>query len=449
MAFAYPHGHVFYRRERYPHLMIAYGEGVYLYDIEGKRYLDASGGAIVANIGHGVREVTEAMAQQAAAVAYIHPTVFTSQALEEFAATLADLVPVADPRLYFTCSGSEAIETAIKFARQAQLARGEKSRYLTISRWGSYHGTTLGALSVTGKPSMRKPYQPMLSNAPMIPPPYCYRCQWDESYPTCGLRCADALELEIKRAGKENVAAFLAESVSGATLGAVVPPPEYWPRLREICDRYGLLLIADEVMSGFGRTGRWFALEHWGVSCDVMTMGKGAAGGFFPFSPTAIARRWVDTLLDGAGAFVHGGTFSHHPVGAAAGVATIAYIKRHDLVAAAARQGELLGRRLSEVVGTLPCVGDIRGIGLLWGIEFVADRATKAPFPPAVHFSQRVADASLALGLVVYPGSGCADGVAGDILTLGPPFIIDDGQIDELVSLLHEAILQVIEGLQS
>jgi adenosylmethionine-8-amino-7-oxononanoate aminotransferase len=421
--------------------MIERGEGVYLYDAEGHRYLDASGGAIVANIGHGVREVVEAMADQAARVAYIHPTMFTSQPLETYAQALAEIVPLSDAQFYFLCSGSEAVETAVKLARQAQLVRGEAERHLVIGRWGSYHGTTLGALAVTGKPAMRNVFMPLLRDMPHIPPPYCYRCPFGLTHPMCELRCAEALEIEIRRVGAGNVAAFIAEPVGGATLGAVMPPPEYWPRIRRICDKYGLLLIADEVMTGFGRTGRWFAIEHWDVVPDVITMGKGTTGGYFPLSITAVRGEWVEAIM-AQGDFIHGGTFSHHAVGAAVGLATLHYLQKHELITAVARKGELLGAKLQSGLGELPCVGDIRGIGLMWGVEFVADRATKTPFPPERHFAQRIADTAFEQGLILYPGHGSVDGVAGDHVMIAPPFVITEDQMDELVALLAKAVKQ-------
>ena len=454
-SYAHPAGHVFYRRATFPHPMAERGEGVYLYDTQGRRYLDASGGALVVNIGHGVREVAQAIGEQATRMAYAHPTMFTSRPVEDYALALAEVVPVPDPRFFFLSSGSEAVETAIKLARQVHVERGQSSRYLTISRWRSYHGTTLGALAVAGKPKMRQVFQPLLPQTPHIPPPYCYRCPFGLDYPACGVRCADALEVEIKRVGVENVAAFIAESVSGATLGAAVPPPEYWPRIRQICDEYGLLLIADEVMAGFGRAGRWFAIQHWDVEPDLMAMGKGTTGGYFPLSVTAVRGEWADAIVGGSGDFVHGGTFSHHAVGAAAGLATLRYMQAHDLVGAAAQKEQVLGQKLRAGLDDLPCVGDVRGIGLMWGVEFVAGRASKTPFPPVVHFAQRVADKALervslrfplqGRGLIVYPSTGCADGVAGDLVMLGPPLIITEDQMDEAVTLLRQAIEVVAE----
>ncbi len=438
--YAHPFGHVLYRRAGHPRPMVEQADGVYLYDTEGRRYLDASGGAIVVNVGHGVREIADAMAQQATQMAYAHPTMFTSRPMEAYAEALAAVTPLPDVRFFPLSSGSEAVETAIKVARQAQMERGRGSRYLTISRWQSYHGTTLGALAVTGKPKMRRPFKPLLLETPHIPPPYCYRCPYDLTHPACAVRCADALADEIERVGERNVSAFIAESVSGATLGAVVPPPEYWPRIREICDAHGVLLIVDEVMAGFGRTGRWFGFEHWDIVPDVVTMGKGTTGGYFPLSVTAVTGEWVDGIIDGSGDFVHGGTFSHHAVGAAAALATLRYIRDNDLVPAAEEKGQLLGQKLSAAFEDVECIGDVRGIGLMWGIEFVADRDAKTPFPHERHVARRVADAALERGLIVYPSGGCVDGTAGDHVMLGPPLIITDDEMDEMITLLRQAI---------
>jgi adenosylmethionine-8-amino-7-oxononanoate aminotransferase len=250
--------HVFYRRAGHRHPVATHGQGIYLWDADGRRYMDASGGPLVVNLGHGVTEVAEAMAAQAAQVAYIHGTLFTSTALEEYSRELSDRVPLPSPRFYYLTSGSEAVEAAIKFARQLQVARGELRRELVVSRWGSYHGATMGALAVSGKPKMRNLFAPLFQDQPHIPPPYCYRCPFDATYPACDLACARALEDEVLHQGPDRVAAFLAEPVGGATQGAVVPLEGYWPLVRQICDRYGLLLIADEVLTGFGRTGQWF-----------------------------------------------------------------------------------------------------------------------------------------------------------------------------------------------
>lgn len=445
--YGYPNGHIFYRRIKHDHAMISHGEGIYLYDIDGKRYLDASGGALVTNIGHGVSQVAEAITAQISTVAMVHPTQFTSQPLEDYAAALAEVCPLPDPRFYFLSTGSEAVETALKLARQIQIERGEAGRHITISRWLSYHGVTLGALSVTGKVKMRQHYLPMLHDVPHIPPVYCYRCPFDHSYPACDLRCADSLEEEIRRTGAENVAAFIAEPFSGATLGATIPPDGYWQRIREICDRYGILLIADEVMTGMGRTGKWFAVEHFNITPDIITIAKGTSAGYFPFSAAAVRGEHADLIVQNGHDFVHGGTFSHHPVAAAGALATLQYLQQNDLVAAVARKGHILGAKLRHALGSLPIVGDIRGIGMMWGIEFVQERASREPYPPDLAVVQRIADEAFRRGLVVYPISGCVDGISGDHIMLGPPFIIEETHMDELCTILRAAIESVAQAL--
>ncbi len=441
--YVHPHGHVFYRRMGHPHPMIQRGEGIYLYDTEGNRYMDGSGGAIVANIGHGVESVAQAMAEQASQAAYIHATMFTSEAVEKYSAALAEIVPVPKARFYFLSSGSEVIEAAIKLARQIQYERGKTSRYLPISRWQSYHGLSLGALAVAGKTKMRSLFRPMFVDFPHIPPPYCYRCPYGLEHPQCDLHCATALADEIKKQGPETISAFVAEPISGATLGAVVPPPGYWPRIREICDKYEILLIADEVMTGMGRTGKWFAMEHWDVEPDILVMGKGTVGGYFPLGIVAIRGDLVDLIAAGTGDFVHGGTYSHHAVGAAAGLATLQHIQRNKLVQDMPQRGRSLERALRTHLGDLEYVGDIRGKGLMWGVELVANRDTKKAFDPNIHFAQQVTDEAFRRGLIIYPGSGCVDGIAGDLIMIGPPFSIGDDEIDEMILIFKNSILHV------
>lgn len=442
--YRHPQGHVFYRRMDHPRPMIARGEGVYLFDTDGRRYIDASGGPVLINIGHGVDEVVDAITEQARQVAYVHATMFTSQPIEDYSAALAEVVPLPESRFFYLCSGSEATETAIKFARQVQVDRGEAGRYLVISRWRSYHGTTLGALAVSGRPGLRSLYLPLMHDMPHIPPPYCYRCPFGLEHPACGIACAAALEDQIKILGADTVAAFIAEPISGASLAAVVPPAEYWPLIREICDRYGLLLIDDEVMTCLGRAGRWFAIETWDVTPDVIIMAKGAAGGYWPVSITAVKGEHVEIIRRGRGDFAHGGTFSHHALAAAAGLATLRYIQAHDLVAASASKGELLKAKLQAALGDHLHVGDIRGQGLMLGLEFVADRGTKAPFPPKARLARRLGDAAFERGLILYPGQGTVDGVSGDHVMIAPPFIITDEQMDEIVAILVEALSAVL-----
>lgn len=413
------------------------GEGVYLFDDEGRQYLDASGGPLVVNVGHGRAEVIEAMAKQASAVGYVHGMMFTTEVIEEYAARLAGWVPLRRARFYFLSSGSEVIEASLKLARQIQLARGEASRHVVISRRQSYHGMTLGALSVSGRDGLRSPYVEMMAPATHIDPPYPYR---DERG---GPEMASLLEEKILAVGPERVAAFLAEPISGASLGAVVPDDEYWPRVREVCDRYGVLLIADEVLVGFGRTGRRWAIERWGVRPDLLVASKGTAGGYFPLGFVAAEHDDVEQLRLTLGDFNHGGTFSHHAIGAAAGLATLEVLEREKLVSRAAQMGQRLHHRLQESLSGHPHVGEIRGDGLFWGIELVADRGSKTPFEPTSQVAPRVHEAAFAEGLIVYYSQGCADGRCGDVVMVGPPFVLDEAHLEEITTKLTHAIAQV------
>ncbi len=443
----HPEGHVFYRRMGHDYPTIVRGEGVYLYDDEGRRYIDASGGPLVVNVGHGVASIAQAMAAQAEQVAYVHGSLFTTAPLEAYSTRLARHVPLDAPRFFYLSSGSEAVETAFKFVRQVQMARGEAARHRVISRWGSYHGVTLGTLAASGKPSMRQPFAPMFRDVPHIAPPYCYRCPLGMSCPDCGLACARQLETAILAEGPENVAAFVAEPVGGATLGAIVPPAGYWPLIRQICDRYGLLLIADEVLTGFGRAGAWFAMEHLGARADVMTMAKGAAGGYFPLSITAMKGDDVETVRRVYGDFNHGGTFSHHAVGAAAALATLDILEGRGLVSRAAAMGTHLGRELRAVLEDVPAVGDVRGTGMLWAVEFVADRATREPFPAEAQFAGRVCARCMGLGVLLYPGNGSVDGRRGDHVMVAPPFVVTEDEVATILDVLRQAILEVKKEL--
>ena len=431
--------HVFHRRLGHSYPTVDHGEGVYLYDTAGQRYLDAAGGALVVNIGHGVAEIAEAMADQAKRVAFAHGTQFTSEPLESYAAAMGAVAPIPAARIYLVSGGSEAVETALKLARQVWVARGEPGRFRIISRWSSYHGATLGALSASGRTPLRRPYAPLLAPFSHIPPAYCYRCPFGQTYPSCGVACADALETEIRRQGPETVAAFIAEPIVGATLAAVVPPPEYWPRVREICDRYGVLLIADEVMTGCGRTGRWFAVEHWNVTPDILVTAKGASSGYFPLGLVMVKDELVEALRRGPGAFTHGFTNANGVMGAAVGLAVLRYMQTHDLVAASARMGSTLLEKL-ETLREMPAVGDVRGRGLMAGVELVADKASKRPFPRSQRVIERVQAAAMERGIIVYTGSGLADGIDGDAVLIGPPFIVSEAQIDEIVAVLGQAI---------
>ncbi len=441
-------GRVLYRRLQHHYPTVHHGKGVYLVDREGKRYLDGSGGALVVNIGHQVPEIITAMAEQAGRVAFAHGTQFTNEPIETLAAELGGVSPIPNPRLFLVSGGSEAVETAIKLVRQVWVARGEPDRHKIIARWGSFHGSTLGALSAGGRTAARQHFEPYLLDFAHIPPAYCYRCPYSSSYPSCDLACVQALETEMLRQGPTSVAAFIAEPVVGATLGAAVPPPEYWPRVREICDRHDVLLIADEVMTGMGRTGRWFAVMHWDVIPDILVTAKGISGGYYPLGAVLVREDLVEVMHRSTGNLAHGYTHANGVLGAAVGLAVLRYLQKHDLVAASRRMGAYLLGRL-ETLRDLAAVGDVRGLGLMAGVELVRDRNTRQPFPRSQRVAERIQAAAMSRGLILYPSTGIADDHDGDALLLGPPFIITESQVDELVAILRAAIQDVIQDRQS
>ena len=419
-------------------------EGVWVQDAEGRRYLDGAGGAIVVGVGHGDRALVDAMAEQSARTSYVHGTAFTTEAVESYADALAPLLPMDDPRIYPVSGGSEAVETAIKLARTYHLARGEDSRIAVIGRRGSYHGNTIGALDAGGKEALRRPYEPWLGRFHQVEPAYEYRCPSPGHPAACGAWHAQRLERAIVEAGPSTVAAFIAEPVAGATLAAAVPTDDYWPAVAAVCRRHGVLLIADEVMTGFGRTGRWFGSDHWGLRPDVITAGKGTTSGYFPFGFAACSAAVFDTVRETG--FVHGFTWSHNGVGAAVAHAALRRLQADDLVEASARQGERLLKDLTSALSDEPSVGDVRGIGLMVGVELVADRTTKAPFPRAGQVTDRVVAAARANGLLLYSSTGHVDGRDGDLVMLGPPFVISDEECDLVVERTAAAVASLRQG---
>ncbi len=433
-GYKHPQGNVFYRKMDHGRPCVAHAEGVYITTVGGKRVLDASGGPIVVNVGHGRREVTDAMRAQLESAAYVHASMFTSDVIERYCQRLAAIVPLADARFFFLSSGSEVIEAAIKLARQLQMARGHSGRDLIISRTQSYHGMTLGALGVSGRRGLRAPYVDMMRDTPHVSPPYTYRD------PRSGAEYAAELEQTIVAAGADSVAGFLAEPISGASLGGALPPDDYWPAIREVCDRHGVLLIADEVLVGLGRTGKMWALDHWGVTPDILVTSKGLAGGYFPLGFVAARGADVEQLRLELGNFNHGGTFSHHPVGAAAGLAVLDILEGEGLVDRARVMGERLTSALRDRFGDHPNVGDIRGRGLFQGLELVADRDTKRPFAAKHKVASHVHHTAFDDGVSVYYSQGCVDGTDGDLVMFGPPLIIDESHIAEMVEVAGRAI---------
>ena len=418
---------------------VARAEGARIWDTDGKRYLDAAGGAVVVGIGHGRGNVVDALADQARRVAFAHGTAFTSDALEAYAEELSPLLPMDDPRLYPVSGGSEAVETALKMARAYHLARGEDSRHKVIARWGSYHGNTIGALDASGREPLRRPYEPWLGRAVHVPAPYEYRCPFEATHPEgCGARHAELLDETIRREGPGTVACFIAEPVSGATLGAAVPPDDYWPAVQEVCRRHGVLLIADEVMTGFGRTGEWFGCHHWNVRPDILAAGKGASSGYWPLGLAACSGEVFDAI-QGTG-FVHGFTYSHSVIGAAVGRAVLGTLQQEGLVQASRDRGERLLKELTTSLADHPNVGDVRGLGLMIGVELVQDRTTKAPFPRNARLTERVVAAAKDGGLLLYSSTGCANGTDGDLVMFGPPFVITDEELGEAVTMTRAAL---------
>ncbi|HEX7613056.1 MAG TPA: aminotransferase class III-fold pyridoxal phosphate-dependent enzyme, partial [Candidatus Limnocylindrales bacterium] len=390
-------------------------EGSTIWDADGRSYLDAAGGAIVVNVGHGRQSVVDAMERQARAFTYVHGTSFTNEPLETYARSVGPHLPVDDPAIYPVSGGSEAIESCLKLVRSYHLARREPDRTVVIARWGSYHGNSLGALDLSGREPLRRPYEPWLGRFSHVSAAYPYRAGEAAAHALGDVdQLIAELEAAITEAGPGRVAAFVAEPIVGATLGAVVPPDGYWPEVAEVCRRHGILLVADEVMTGFGRTGRWFGLDHWGVRADVMAAAKGAAGGYFPLGLAVASGNVYETITrpgggrGEGGGFVHGFTYSHSPVGAAVAGEVLRILETEKLVEASAAKGERLKALLADRLGGHPNVGEIRGRGLLVGLELVADRASRRPFPRAAKLIERVMAHARADGLLLYPGTGNA-----------------------------------------
>lgn len=415
----------------------ARAEGALIWDSSGKSYIDAAGGAIVVGIGHGDRDVIDALGRQASRVAYTHGTQFTTEALESYASNVAPLLPVDNARIYPVSGGSEAVETALKMARAYHLARGESTRIKVIARKNSYHGNSLNALDASGRPSLRRPYEPWLGRARHVDSPYEYRCRFP-SHESCGRRHAEQLDAVIEDEGPDTVACFIAEPIVGAAMGAVVPPDDYWPSIEAVCRKHGVLLIADEIMTGFGRTGRWFACEHWRVEPDIVTAGKGASSGYWPFG-FAACKDDVFEAISTTG-FTHGFTFSHSAVGAAVANAVLKRLDDDDLVDASHKKGELLKTELANALGDHPHVGDVRGLGLMLGVEFVSDRSTKAPFARSQAVTEAIVGAAKDRGVLLYPSTGGVNGTDGDVVMLGPPFVITEDEMYQMIDGLRSAV---------
>lgn len=412
--------------------------GVYIWDTDGKRYLDGSSGAMVCNIGHSHPAVLEAMQRQMEKSTFGYRLHFETEAAERCAARLAGMMPEGLDRVFFVSGGSEAVESGMKLARQYAVATGQGSRWKVISRAPSYHGCTLGALAVTSYSPLTGPFAPMMQPMPKVPAPRAYLDGLRAEDPATGRHYADMLEQKILAEGPDSVLAFLVEPVGGASTGALVPPAGYMEAVREICDRHGVLLIMDEVMTGAGRTGRFLGCEHWGVRPDIVVMSKGLGAGYVPFGAMVADSRLVEPVLD-AGGFAHGFTYAGNPLACATGLAVLDVIEHEGLCANAAAMGDRLMARLTALMQKYEIIGDVRGKGLLTAFELMADRDSKAPLPPEWNAHQKIVDLAYDAGLIVY-SRRTRDGVAGDHILVCPPLTVTETHLDEIIEGLETAL---------
>jgi len=440
--------HVLHRNLNQEYPTAVKGDGPYIVDREGRRYLDASGGAAVSCLGHSDEAVAQAIKDQVSQLAYAHTSFFTSDPMEQLADFLIERAPAGLDAVYFVSGGSEAVEAALKLARQYFVEIGQPQRKHLIARRQSYHGNTLGALATGGNAWRRQQFEPLLIKVSHVSPCYAYRDQQpDETPEAMGIRLAAELEAEILRLGAENVMAFVAEPVVGATLGAVTAVPGYFRRIREVCDRYGVLLILDEVMCGMGRTGSLFAAEQEGVTADLITIAKGLGAGYQPIGATLVSQRIRDAIANGSGFFQHGHTYIGHATACAAALAVQQTIESRDLLTRVNVLGEGLKARLNERFADHAHVGDIRGRGLFQGLELVADRDSRKPFDASLKLHARLKKAAMAEGLMCYPMGGTLDGRQGDHILLAPPFILQESHLDEITAKLGRAIDTTLASL--
>ncbi len=424
---------------------INYGKGVYLYDFNNKDYLDGSSGAVTASIGHGVPEIIQAMNEQAKKVSFVYRSQFTSEPAEALANKLSEITPGDLQWSFFVNSGSEATETALKIAIQYWQEQGVYTKTKIISRYMSYHGITLGALSMSGHVGRRARFIPLLEEFPSVNPPYCYRCPFSLTPSNCKLLCAKELERAILRIGKDSIAAFIAEPIIGAAGGAIVPPDGYYKEIKEICERNNILFIADEVMTGIGRTGKMLALEHWHVEPDIVALGKGMTAGYTPMAATLVSNQVMEPILNGSKIIMSGHTFSANPQSAAVSLAVLEYIEKHQVVANAEKMGIYLFEQLLQLKKQFSFIGDVRGKGLLIGIEFVQNKKRKTPLKLAMLVIKKALDN----GLLVYPASAGDEGITNEALLIAPPLVITKLEIDELIKRFKQALLEVEKTLGS
>ncbi|PLS08395.1 aminotransferase family protein [Neobacillus cucumis] len=437
--------YVFHRDLKKEYPIITHGVGSYLIDENGKKYLDACSGAVAANLGHGIPFIGEAMADQAKKAAFVHTMRFETKALHQLAETIGKMAPDQLNKVYFTTGGSEANESAMKLARQYHRDAGRSQKHIVIGRWQSYHGNTIGSLSAGGDVKRRHAYTPNLLNYAHVYSPYCHRCPYDRQHDDClsnqNWTCVTDIERTILELGPENVSAFIAEPIVGSQQGAVPPPPGYFEKVRELCDRYEIVLIIDEVMTGFGRTGTNFATEQIRITPDIITFGKGVSAGYAPLAGMIVHDRLIEGLIQNSdGKFIHGYTYSGHPVAVAAGLAALDVYKRERVLDNVIKQGDYLFNRLLELKQKHTYIADVRGRGLLIGIELVRDRELDLLFDPAEKAADRLNGIAMELGAVFYPGAGSIDGTKGEHLIISPPLNAIKKEIDEIVRILDESL---------
>ncbi len=437
---------IFHRTLKKDWRFITRGDGIYLYDTGGKRYLDAAAGVHVVSIGHGVKEIVDAMEEQASKVCFTYGR-FLTQSQVDLAEKITELAPEGLSRVFYVSGGSEATEAAMKIARKYHIETGNPKKYKVIARWQGWHGNTIGALSMSGRTPWREDYVPYLLDFPHIPPPFCYRCPYGQTHPDCRLSCADELERVITQEGSEYISAFIAEPILGTSAAGVTPPPDYYPAIREICDRHNVLLIIDEVVTGFGRTGLNFGIEHWKVTPDIMATGKGLSSGYTPIAATIAHERLYDAIYSESTSFTHGHTYGGNPLSCAVALAVQNYIQEHNLVSRCAEMGELMLHKLRDLQ-ELPIVGEVRGKGLLIGMEFVADKNKGTPFDASKDVTSMIVNSAFENGVLIMPGApGLVNGVSGDHIAISPPFTINEDEVSVVVNVLGEAIEETSKQL--
>lgn len=437
-------GHLFYQNRKVLPI-IDRAEGVYMWDTTGKKYLDGSSGAVVANLGYGNRRIEKAISRQAQKTFFAYRTQFESEPALKLAEKLVEVSLPHLSKVFYVSGGSEAMEAAIKLCRQYFYAKGEGSRHLFISRTPSYHGSTLGVLGLTAYSPLENPFRPITKAHAKIPAPNCYRCRYGLCQPTCGLACAWELERVIQELGAENVAAFVVEPIGGASTGALVPPQEYFNIIQQICRKYGVMLILDEVMTGFGRTGKFFAYEHWGIEADIVGLSKGMGAGYYPLGAIIARKEITDVVLD-SGGFQHGHTYAGNPMGCAIGLEVLKIIEDEKLVERSASLGKKLKYGLELLANNHAIVGEVRGMGLLLALELVQDRNSRQPFSPALEAHNLLTDEASETGLVIYPRRPI-NGLKGDHVLIAPPLIINEHQIEELLDKLNQALTRTTHRL--